>query len=138
MLSQEVLDSIAATGESLVFKGTIATLPTTAKVGEVYLSGNKLYICTVASSESVTPTYAEVAIDEAFLTSILGTDYKVNAKASTVKAYIDSRVFMGTESEIAAAKAAGKIDDTTITIVVDESAEELIPITDEEIEAMFA
>lgn len=138
MLSQEVLDSIAATGESLVFKGTIATLPTTAKVGEVYLSGNKLYICTVASSESVTPTYAEVAIDEAFLTSILGTDYKVNAKASTVKTYIDSRVFMGTESEIAAAKAAGKIDDTTITIVVDESAEEFIPITDEEIAAMFA
>ena len=138
MLSQEVLDSIAATGESLVFKGTIATLRTTAKVGEVYLSGNKLYICTVASSESVTPTYAEVAIDEAFLTSILGTDYKVNAKASTVKAYIDSRVFMGTESEIAAAKAAGKIDDTTITIVVDESAEELIPITNEEIAAMFA
>ena len=138
MLSQEVLDSIAATGESLVFKGTIATLPTTAKVGEVYLSGNKLYICTVASSESVTPTYAEVAIDEAFLTSILGTDYKVNAKTSTVKAYIDSRVFMGTESEIAAAKAAGKIDDTTITIVVDETAEELTPITDAEIAAMFA
>ena len=45
---------------------------------------------------------------------------------------------MGTESEIAAAKAAGKIDDTTITIVIDESAEELIPITDEEIAAMFA
>ena len=139
MLSQEVLDSIAATGESLVFKGTIATLPTTAKVGEVYLSGNKLYICTVASSESVTPTYADVAIDEAFLTSILGTDYKVNAKAPTVKAYIDSRVFMGTESEIAAAKAAGKIDDTTITIVVDETtAEELTPITDAEIAEMFA
>lgn len=138
MLSQEVLDSIAATGEALVFKGTIATLPTTAKVGEVYLSGNKLYICTVASSGSVTPTYADVAIDEAFLTSVLGTDYKVNAKASPVKAYIDSRVFMGTEAEIATAKAAGKIDDTTITIVVDETAEELTPITDAEIAAMFA
>lgn len=138
MLSKEVLDSIAATGEALVFKGTIATLPTTAKVGEVYLSGNKLYVCTVASSSGAAPTYADVAINEAFLTSVLGTDYKVNAKASTVKAYIDSRVFMGTKTEITAAKAAGKIDDTTITIVVDETAEELTPITEDEITAMFA
>lgn len=138
MLSQEVLDALASTGDSLVFKGTIEVLPTTAKVGETYLSGNKLYVCTVASTETVTPTYAEVAITEAFLTSVLGSGFAINSKATTVKDYIDSRVFMGTEEEVAAAKAAGKIDDTTTIIVVDETVEEFTPITEDEINELFA
>lgn len=72
-----------------------------------------------------------------YIKNITGTDYKIGQDAVNIKQYIDSRIYVGTAAEADVAQLAGKIDDTTFKVIIDEDAEELTAITSAEITSLF-
>lgn len=137
---EELEEASGKTNGAMVFKGIVETLPTTGVTpGDTYLVGKD-------ADGYVLKTYAldkwnNAAIDEKFLTAVLGTGYEVAADKVTVKKYIDARVFTGTTAEITAAKTAKTIDNTTVVIQVRDTETDKKTfnfITDTEIAALFA
>lgn len=123
-------DKSEDTNGALVLKGEVASktdLPADAKKGDAYQVADEkaLYIKT----------------DDAWVRIANQGEFKVGNedKAHTVdvKAYIDSRIFVGTQEEVDAAKEAGTIDDTTFVVVTDEEADQFVAISQEEIDLLF-
>jgi len=144
----ELAEAAAGTNGAFVFKGSVATVPTTGEVGYAYLVGTapnvKLMICTTASGESTDATYTEIAIN----TAMTGTGFQTagNAEAETpidpvpltIKEYIDKLIFVGTQAEYDAAVAAGTLLTNTFSVITDDDGNELTPISDSEIDNLFS
>lgn len=75
--------------------------------------------------------------DEMINALSIGTGYKVKETDVTVKEYIDSRIFVGSQEEYEAAIAEGTIDTTTFVVITDDDAETLEPISESDIEDLF-
>ena len=78
----------------------------------------------------------KAAVEEALGVTI-GEGYKIGDSAVSIKAYIDSRIFVGTQEEFDAAKVAGTVDDSAFVLISDSDGEELIAITTDEVNALF-
>lgn len=136
-------DHAADTNGALVYKGTQTAVPTTGELGDAYLIEDKLYVCSKASADGVDAEYTELAIDSTYFTTAVGTGYEIEQPDKTkkevdVKKYIDSRIFVGTQAEYDTKLAAGEIDSTTFAVIVDQSGESLVPITEAQIDSLFA
>lgn len=129
-------DASSDTNGALVIKGEVAnkaSLPTDAKVGDVYktTAENAAYAL-IANGE--TTEWVKIAIYGDF--TIGDDEVASNNRVVTVKEYIDSRIFIGDADAIAAAKLAKEIDDSTFIIEVDENADSFTPITNDDIEGL--
>jgi len=129
----EALESASSdTNGALVFKGEVLGLPTNAKIGDTYLMDNALYVCDSqsvdAETQVATAQFAKLAVNG---------DFKIGDRDVDIKAYIDSRIFVGTTEQRDAALEAGTIDDSTFCVITDEEADELVPVTQTEINALF-
>lgn len=120
-------DSAADTNGALVFKGDVSTLPTTNNaVGDTY------------TVDGVASTYADGKFSEIGVTTdFTGTGFTVGGDAVDMKAYIDSRIWVGKQSDYDDAIAAKEIDSTTFAIITDEAADTFEPIDESDITDLF-